>query len=78
MATAFGEVMRGFREKAGLSQEALADRAGLHRTYVSMLERGKRNATLLVVSMLAAALAVTMTAMIGELEKRLRSRTPGR
>ena len=37
----FGQVVRRRREKLGLSQEALADRAGIHRTYVSSIELGK-------------------------------------
>jgi len=48
--------MRRLRLLAGLSQEALADRAGLHRTYVSSIERGERNITLENIFRLANAL----------------------
>jgi transcriptional regulator with XRE-family HTH domain len=55
---AFGRRVRYLREAAGMSQEALADRAGLHRTYVSSLERGKRNVGLDNILGLARALGV--------------------
>lgn len=48
----------GFRQAAGLSQEALAHRAGLHRTYVSSVERGQRNVSLENIFALARALGV--------------------
>jgi transcriptional regulator with XRE-family HTH domain len=48
--------MRRLRLLAGLSQEALAERAGLHRTYVSSIERGERNITLENIFRLAEAL----------------------
>ncbi len=50
--------MRRFRKAAGLSQEELADRARLDRTYVSGVERGIRNPTVLVLQDLAGALGV--------------------
>jgi transcriptional regulator with XRE-family HTH domain len=65
----FGRVIRRRREAAGLSQEKLAALAGLHRTYVSLLERGKRMPSIEVVRVIAAALETTMTSIIGELEK---------
>ncbi len=46
------------RQSAGWSQEELADEAELHRTYVSDLERGTRNPSILVIERLTAALGV--------------------
>ena len=54
----FGERVRARREQLGLSQEALADRADLHRTYVGSVERGERNVTLTSIVSLAEALGV--------------------
>jgi transcriptional regulator with XRE-family HTH domain len=51
--------LRQLRQKKGWSQEAFADEASLHRTYVSDLERGARNPTISVVDKLATALGVT-------------------
>ena len=51
--------LRALRLQKGWSQEAFADEAGIHRTYVSDLERGARNPTIIVVDKLAVALGVT-------------------
>ena len=51
--------LRILRKKAGLSQEAFADEAGVGRTYVSELERGKRNPTIVILERLAQALGVS-------------------
>jgi transcriptional regulator with XRE-family HTH domain len=64
----FGSLIRRRRLAAGLGQEALADRAALHRTHVSLLERGRRMPSLLVVQKLAAALGTTMAGLMAELE----------
>jgi transcriptional regulator with XRE-family HTH domain len=55
---AFGRRLRELRLAGGLSQEALADAAGLDRTYVSSCERGKRNVSLQNIYRLARALGV--------------------
>ena len=54
-----GRNVRRLREEKGWSQEDYADRAGIHRTYVSDIERGKRNPTVTVVEKLAKPLEVT-------------------
>jgi transcriptional regulator with XRE-family HTH domain len=52
----FGTTVRRRREALGLSQEKLAELAGLHRTYVSSLERGNRNVSVVNIVRLARAL----------------------
>ena len=54
----FGRRLRGIRKERGLSQEELAFKAGLHRTYVSSAERGMRNVGLVNVERLAQALDI--------------------
>ncbi len=72
LKSAFGRVMRRRREHQRVSQEQLAFRAGLHRTYVSMLERGLRNPSLTVISKLSGALGTTMASLLGAVERDLR------
>jgi len=57
-AKRFGERVRQLRERHGFSQEELADAAGLHRTHISLIERGKRSVRLETIARLAAALHV--------------------
>lgn len=50
--------LKRFREEQGLSQEAFADVCGLHRTYISGIERGVRNPTVVILDKIARALKV--------------------
>jgi transcriptional regulator with XRE-family HTH domain len=59
----FGDRVRALRQKAGLSQEDLAARAGIHRTYIGGVERGERNLGLLNVLRIANALGVPPRAL---------------
>lgn len=54
-----GERLRAERQRAGLSQEGLADLVGLHRTYVGSVERGERNVSVRNIWALADALDVS-------------------
>lgn len=66
----FGKVVRKLRHERKVSQERLAEMAGLDRTFVSMIERGKRRATLDTAKQLAQALGTSLSRMIGEAEKK--------
>ncbi len=67
----FGNAMRKYRHAAGISQEALADLAGIHRTYVGDVERGERNLSLLNMVRLSSALGVRLSQVILEMERKL-------
>lgn len=54
----FGDRVRTLRKDRGLSQEQLAERTGLHRTYIGGIERGERNVSLINIVRLAKALEV--------------------
>lgn len=56
--------IRRLREAQGWSQEDYADRAGIHRTYVSDIERGRRNPTVTVVEKLAKPFAVSAGSLL--------------
>lgn len=56
----FGAHLKRLRLQSGLSQEAFADKCGLDRTYVSGIERGIRNPTLEVISVLSKGLNVNI------------------
>lgn len=71
LCVSFGLVVRKYRCQLGLSQEALAGIAGLDRTYVSSLERGRRNPTLTTQLRLASALNVPLSRLVEEAEDRV-------
>ena len=56
----FGKKVREERAKLGLSQEKLAARAGVHRTYIGMIERGEKNITLENIEKIAKALKISI------------------
>lgn len=60
----FGQNVRRLRVERGLSQEQLADKAGLHRTYIGMIERAEKNITLCNIEKLATALDVTIEKLL--------------
>lgn len=56
----FGRKVREERTKLGLSQEGLASRAGVHRTYIGMIERAEKNITLENIEKIARALRIPL------------------
>ena len=58
--------IRRLRSAAKLSQEELANRCGLHRTYIGAVERGERNVTLKTVERIAAALGIDPIRLLSE------------
>lgn len=57
----FGKIIRELRKSQGLTQEDLADKAGVHRTYIGMIERGEKNITLSNIEKLASALNIPIS-----------------
>lgn len=54
----FGEMVRRKRKELGISQEELAEKSGMHRTYIGMVERGEKSISLLKIINLAKALEI--------------------
>lgn len=69
LASAFGLIVREFRQKSGWTQEELAEKAGVHRTYVGDLENGRKAPTLDVVERLADAFDTAPHLLIEAAEK---------
>lgn len=74
---AFGETLRMARRQAKISQEELAARSGLHRTYVSQLERGQKSPSLNVVAGLARSLGVRPHELVRSAESLFGWNEPG-
>lgn len=62
------ENIKTFRREKGFSQEELAERCGLHRTYIGSVERHERNVTLSTLEVLASSLGVTVPELLTERE----------
>lgn len=60
----FGERLRSLRKRRGLTQVELADYLGLRRTYVSDLERGKRNVSLLTIEIIARGFGLSVSQLL--------------
>ena len=69
-----GVNLKRLRRDSGLSQEGLAFESGLHRTYISGVERGVRNPTVLVLEKIAVALKVPAAKLLEEAPRRKKSR----
>ncbi|MFV2029788.1 helix-turn-helix domain-containing protein [Neisseria sp. S1] len=66
----FGTHVKNLRLSKNLSQEELAERAGMHRTYIGMVERGERNPALLNLIRLSKALCIPLSQLVSFLEKK--------
>lgn len=64
----FGERVKTLRRETNISQEALADKAQMHRTYLSGIERGERNVSLVNIAKLAEALDVPVSELVKGIE----------
>ncbi|PFP64478.1 transcriptional regulator [Bacillus cereus] len=71
----FGHVLQRHRISSQMSQEELAFNSGLDRTYISLLERGKRKPTINTVFALANALNIKSSQLIKELEIQVSDKT---
>ncbi|MBM3703362.1 MAG: helix-turn-helix transcriptional regulator [Actinobacteria bacterium] len=60
----FGNKVRSERLKQNLSQEAFADKAGVHRTYIGMIERAEKNVTLITIEKIAATLGMSISELM--------------
>lgn len=69
---AFAEALKELREQQGISQEALAAKSDLDRTYISLLERGQRQPTLKSIAKLVKALETSLTEFTRQIERKLK------
>ncbi len=60
----FGERVRDLRKERGLSQEQLAFKADLHRTYIGMIERAEKNITLINIEKIAIAFDIPVSKLL--------------
>ncbi len=67
---ALGAQIRALREAKGLSQERLADLAGLHRNFIGLIERGQRNPTFLTLIAISNKLGLPLSTLVEGAEKR--------
>ncbi len=65
----FGTTVSNLREKSNISQEKLAELSSLHRTYISSVERGQRNVSLLNIIKIAKALGVPSDELLMNIEE---------
>jgi transcriptional regulator with XRE-family HTH domain len=66
-AAQFGDIVRRHRERRGLTQEELAERAGISATYVGFIERGDSVPTLTIILQIAAALELRVAELLRDL-----------
>lgn len=69
LAAAFGAAVREARGRLGVSQEKLAERIGVQRTYVVDIEAGRRNPTLRTIGRFAAALDLSLAELFAPIDR---------
>jgi transcriptional regulator with XRE-family HTH domain len=69
---AFGRAVRTLRTARGISQEALADEIGIHRTYIGDVERGLRNLGLLNIDRIASSLGTDLVGLMTAVQRERR------
>ncbi len=72
----FGIRVRKLRKEKEISQEELAHRANLHRTYIGMIERAEKNITLLNIEKIAKSLEINITDLFSKQDENKRIRKP--
>jgi transcriptional regulator with XRE-family HTH domain len=65
----FWAILKKTRKEKGFSQEKLSFESGLHRTYISEIERGKKNLTLINIQKIAIALGINISDLFSDLKK---------
>ena len=70
LSDAFARVVEKHRKSKGLSKSKLAEKAGLHQTYIGLLERGQRSPNLDTAKAIATALNIKLSKLIAEAEKK--------
>ena len=65
----FGFAVKSRREELDLTQEDLADKAGIHRTYLSDIERGSRNLRLINIERVGDALSLSLSELLAQVER---------
>jgi transcriptional regulator with XRE-family HTH domain len=74
LSDGFASVVEKYRNASGLSRAALAAKAGLHQTYIGLLERGKRSPNLATAQAIANSLGQPLSRLIAEAEKSQKKR----
>ena len=68
LALEIGQRIRNYRLQKKLSQEELAERCGLHPTYIGQVERGEKNATIESISKISAGLGISLNTLFENIE----------
>lgn len=68
ISTEIGRRLRNYRTQQKLSQEELAERCGLHPTYIGQVERGEKNATIESISKIASGLTIPLSTLFENIE----------